>query len=241
MCLSGPVEPSGDGTGPAGSLRPVTDAPAGERKRTRLPRAQRREQLLDVAAGLVVERGVDAVTMEGVAEHAGVSKGLGYAYFDNADDLLAALFDREIGALDERAGAAVAGAQSIEEALRATLEVWLDAIRDRGTLLGALLQAQAGTRVEDRRRRRQAIVHDFWADAAVSELGISPAAARTAAVVLLTGATGLIDLWIRGKVRRRDLVDAYITLAVGGLQALSGARGRAQPPGAGATDQGAAI
>jgi len=47
----------------------------------RLPRNERREQLLDVAAGLILEKGTEAVTMEGVAAAAGVSKGLGYAYF----------------------------------------------------------------------------------------------------------------------------------------------------------------
>jgi hexosaminidase len=42
------------------------------------------------------EGGIEAVTMESVAARARVSKGLGYAYFDNRNDLLLTLLEREI-------------------------------------------------------------------------------------------------------------------------------------------------
>src|SRR6478609_2361556 len=97
-------------------LRPVAGRPG------RLSAPERREHLLDVAAALVVEQGVDALTMEGVASRAGVSKGLGYAYFSNSDDLVVELFEREMTELDRRVAAAavVAGADSLEDRLRAT-------------------------------------------------------------------------------------------------------------------------
>lgn len=48
----------------------------------------RRQQLLDAARQLIVERGFDATTMSDVAEAAGVGKGTVYLYFDSKVDLL---------------------------------------------------------------------------------------------------------------------------------------------------------
>jgi len=61
----------------------------------RVDRSERRHQLLDVAAEKVVEHGVSAMSMERVAEWAGVSKALPYSHFDNIEDLLVALYQRE--------------------------------------------------------------------------------------------------------------------------------------------------
>src|SRR3954447_22820859 len=103
----------------------------------RLRRGERRGHLLDVAAELVAERGIDAMTMEAVAARAGVSKGLGYAYFPNRGEMLAALFDREMSALDGRVLAAMETAGTLEDRIRATARVWYDAVGERGALLGA--------------------------------------------------------------------------------------------------------
>ena len=64
-------------------------------KKPRLTRAQRRDHLLDAAAELVGLKGVGAVTMEGVAARAGVSKALPYTHFDDATDLLMIDFDAD--------------------------------------------------------------------------------------------------------------------------------------------------
>src|SRR5215831_10336364 len=99
---------------------------ASERKRTRLSAADRREQLLDAAAELVRGSGFLALSMESVAQHAGVSKGLGYAYFENADALALALYDREVGALYRRVEAAVSAASGFEARVRAGVHAYLD-------------------------------------------------------------------------------------------------------------------
>jgi len=61
-----------------------------------------------VAAQLIIDDGVDSVTMESVAAAAGVSKGLGYAYFDDRGDLLMAVLNRETHLMERRIGRAVA-------------------------------------------------------------------------------------------------------------------------------------
>ena len=81
----------------------------------RLSRDERRAHFLDMAAEIITEHGADSVTMEGVAARAGVSKALGYRYFTNRDDLLMALFDREMAILDHRISTAVANSSQVRQ------------------------------------------------------------------------------------------------------------------------------
>lgn len=57
---------------------------------------QRREQLLDVTKEIVTERGFHAVSIEGVARSAGISRPIVYGHFHDLDGLLEALVDREM-------------------------------------------------------------------------------------------------------------------------------------------------
>src|SRR5205823_5613658 len=98
-----PASPTSTATSPP--IPPA--APPRPPVRRRLPGDLRRRQLLDVAIELLSEGGAEAVTMEGVAARAGVSKALGYRYFDNADQLLLALHDREMAEMGIRVRSAL--------------------------------------------------------------------------------------------------------------------------------------
>src|SRR5688572_860783 len=65
--------------------------PAPARK---LPKAERRDQLLDTALAVVREEGTDALTLAHVAERAGVSKPIAYEHFGTRSGLLIALYER---------------------------------------------------------------------------------------------------------------------------------------------------
>ncbi len=60
----------------------------------RQPPDVRREQLLDAAQQVLLERGLRATTVADVADAAGVAKGTMYLYYESKDDLLAALRSR---------------------------------------------------------------------------------------------------------------------------------------------------
>jgi AcrR family transcriptional regulator len=61
-----------------------TTTPAGEKAaRTRLNPAQRREQLLDLGVRLLATRSLDELSIDVLAEEAGISRGLLYHYFGN--------------------------------------------------------------------------------------------------------------------------------------------------------------
>jgi AcrR family transcriptional regulator len=192
----------------------------------RLPRPVRREQLLDVAAALIAECGLDAVTMEGVAARAGVSKGLGYAYFANRDELVVALFDREIAILDRRVASAVEEATTFEDRLRAVVHASFDVVRERGVVLGALTQsALPPGPLLQRRRARQRGVEAFFAALVTDEFGLVGKPAEAAVAILLAGYGGALQLWIDGRMSRRDIAEVHVRLAVGGLRGLTASVG----------------
>ena len=73
----------------------VTSASPGRRPyAARMPAEQRREQLLDAAQAIALERGFHAVTIDGVARAAGVTRPVVYGLYEDRGRLLAALMDR---------------------------------------------------------------------------------------------------------------------------------------------------
>ena len=58
----------------------------------RLPRDERRRQLLETAAAIVRAEGTDALTLARVAEQAGVTKPVAYEHFETRAGLLVALY-----------------------------------------------------------------------------------------------------------------------------------------------------
>jgi AcrR family transcriptional regulator len=70
----------------------------------KLPKAQRREHLLEVAMAVVAERGADALTLGSLAERAGISKPVVYDHYGTRSGLLIALYrkidDRQVQALE---------------------------------------------------------------------------------------------------------------------------------------------
>lgn len=70
-------------------------------EQTRLPRAQRRVQLIDSAAGTFLRQGYARTSMEDVAQDAGVSRLIVYRVFDSKPQLYRAVLQRVIDAMTE--------------------------------------------------------------------------------------------------------------------------------------------
>ncbi len=198
---------------------PIADgAPA-----QRLTRAQRREHFLDVAAALVAEGGFEAVTMESVAARAGVSKGLGYAYFDNRGELLAALFERETGQLDRPATRAADAQETFEGKVRATVGVVFDTVAAKGPLIARLLRAEAEGPINERRTKRQRVIERRWAQLIADEYGVSEPTARASAAIMLASIPRVIELWASGKGSREELTETYTRMCTAAARDLGSA------------------
>ena len=187
----------------------------------RLPRNERREHLLDVAAEIVVAKGVDGVTMEGVAAAAGVSKGLGYAYFANSGELLLALLQRESGKLGTRVMTAMSEATGFEDKLRAAIHAWFGVVEESGVLFAHLLQAawHEGPHVEAWNEYLQSRDR-FWADMAERELGVPHQHGEIASAILMAGLQGVVQRWSQNGDPPDLLEDVFMKVAVGGLKNL---------------------
>jgi AcrR family transcriptional regulator len=67
----------------------------------RLPRAVREQQMLDAAVRVFSRRGYDAASMDEIAEDAGISKPMVYAYLGTKEELFVACIHREATGLME--------------------------------------------------------------------------------------------------------------------------------------------
>lgn len=65
-------------------------------RRTRMTRSARREQLIDTARALFATQGYDAVSIEEIAAHAGVSKPVVYEHFGSKEGIYQVIVDREV-------------------------------------------------------------------------------------------------------------------------------------------------
>ena len=105
-------------------MQEVLDRPLGLRERKK---AQRRLALIDAAHRLVEERGYEHVTVEDIAEAAGVSTRTFFNYFDTKDDAVVPFFlPTENSAMVEFAAGGPTGdlAADLEHMVRQALEAW---------------------------------------------------------------------------------------------------------------------
>ena len=185
----------------------------------RLTADRRREHLLDVAAAIIMTSGFERLTMESLARRAGVSKGLGYAYFTNAHDVAVAVHDREIAVLYSRIEEATGAARAFEEKVRCAVSAHFDAVAERGLLLGTLtakLSGQARSR-ELRGRIRRFVA--FWARLIAAEFSPSPKSAHAIAAATLSAADALTRIWVSGSVPRSEVEHLCADFILGGIRA----------------------
>lgn len=74
---------------------PETSAPTGEARRRRMSPAQRRRQLIELGMQMSAEQPLEAITIDAVAERAGVSRALLFHYFDSKQDFHVALITEQ--------------------------------------------------------------------------------------------------------------------------------------------------
>ncbi|MGW4480765.1 TetR/AcrR family transcriptional regulator [Rhodococcus triatomae] len=131
----------------------------------RLPPAQRREQLLDAAFEVTRRHGLHDLSMESVAQEAGVGKPVLYTVFRTRADLVAALLEREHGRAVEQVIASMPTDLTVSgpaAAYAATVTAFVDAVLADPTRWRLILTAPDTAPGEYRdhlRSARSAILH----------------------------------------------------------------------------------
>lgn len=98
----------------------------------RMPRDQRRLQLLDVAGSVFAERGYHNAAMDDIAEAAGVSKPVLYQHFPSKLDLYLALVDRACDEIVDLVRTAIADSSNNAERVQAALGSFYEFVAHSG-------------------------------------------------------------------------------------------------------------
>jgi AcrR family transcriptional regulator len=199
-------------------------APAPTPGPARLSRVDRRDALLTAATAILADESIEAVTMEAVAERAGVSRPLVYKHFANRGELLAAVYQREAAVLHDELAITVRQATTVTDMFRTLIRGALKAQADRGTALAALRAAGGWNHAlrEEQRQRDRTTVRYFAAHVS-QELSVGEREATLAVAILLGAIETVLAQWRRRPTRQyaTRLEDAYITLVTGGLAQLA--------------------
>jgi AcrR family transcriptional regulator len=128
---------------------------ASRRERTRLMPAERREQLLTVAADIIRSEGLHAVSLKRIAATAGISETQAYNYFRTRERLFAELAIDEFAKIQAARVADISRAQGHEAKILAGTRTYLRQIDQRGGLLQMLLVNPDVREAVQRSRARQ--------------------------------------------------------------------------------------
>ena len=122
--------------------------------RTRLSAEQRRDQLLDLGVSLLSTRSLDELTIDVLAEEAGISRGLLYHYFGDKQAFREAVVRRAVEALVAQT-APPAGGDPLARLL-ASLTAYVDYVEANREGYRSIVRAAAGGNEELRRLYEQA-------------------------------------------------------------------------------------
>lgn len=187
----------------------------------RLPRDQRRLQLLETAAAIVRAEGTDALTLARVAEQAGVTKPIAYEHFETRAGLLVALYRHFDARQTEAARNALrTQARTLEDAVAILSAAYVDCTLQAGREFGAIAAALSATEEMDdfRHAMREEYVELYRG--ALARFTTLPAKGGR---VLLLGVIGAADALSQaaaaGRMSRKDAVAALTRIMLGALKA----------------------
>lgn len=173
-------------------------------RQPRLSKRERRSQLLEVARDVVLRRGAAGMTMELLAEEAGVSKALPYAHFDNIDDVLITIYRREGRWLGDHIWTRLEDAAPDADLVKVHISAYFEGMARSGRVFGALtvpgmsIAAKADPRSEGPR---------FTARVLRTFHGVDKERARVLGPVVNATVTMMGDTWCRGLAPRDVCAD----------------------------------
>lgn len=202
--------------------RAKADLEPQEWKRMRLRSSVRRDSLLDAAVALLESEDVQAVSMEAVAERAGVSRPLVYKHFANRDELLVEIYRREAASLHEELVSLVSSADGTEEMYRSLVRGAIRAAAERGHLFAVLRSAGGWSReVRSEQRSRDRTTVKAFSVRAEREYGLDRPSAIAATAVLLGSLDSVLTQWRTRPTPQNAQVleDIYVAMVRAGYAA----------------------
>ena len=120
--------------------------------RRRMRGSERRAQLLNVARRVFGKSGFHSVSMEEVANEAGVTKPILYDHFPSKKELYLALLEADLGVLHEKVRQALNSPIGNRERIRASFQAYFDFVQEEADGFRLLMQETVGAEREFRDR-----------------------------------------------------------------------------------------
>jgi AcrR family transcriptional regulator len=178
----------------------------------RLPRRERRAQLLDAARTAFVTQGYHAAAMDDIAERAGVSKPVLYQHFPSKQDLYLALLDESVESLTGAVREALESTEDNRERVAAAIRAYFDFVDDPDGAYRLVFESDL-VNVDEVRRRVERADEMCAAQVAVviaADTGLS----ENEAMLLATGLTGMAETAARRWLRNRRALPKEVAAAL---------------------------
>lgn len=191
--------------------------PAVPRTTGRLTRAQRREQLLDVARSVFVAQGFHATSMDDIARGAGVSKPVLYQHFPSKVDLYRALLEVSAAEMERLVRDAITSTDDNGLRVQRAVEAYFTFVTDETQAFKLVFESDLRDEPEVEAIVDRATESCLAAitDTITADTGADAASAR----LLAAGLVGLSQVGARYWLAQTDATD--MTRAVGLLSTLA--------------------
>jgi AcrR family transcriptional regulator len=208
----------------------LTDAAAPKRARSgRLPRGERRDQLLATASEVFVDRGYHATGMDEIADRAGVSKPVLYQHFSSKLDLYLAVLGQHGDILVAGVRQALRTTTDNRQRLRAAVQAFFDFIEHDSQGYRLIFENDNGSeaQVADQVSVALEACTDAVFDLISQDSGLDPHRARMIAVGLVGISVDCARYWLGADrpISKDDAVEGTVQFAWGGLSHVPLTRG----------------
>ena len=171
---------------------------------TRLPRPERRRQLLDAAREVFVSQGYHAAAMDEIAERAGVSKPVLYQHFPGKLELYLALLDQSVDELVATVRDALISTTDNRQRVAAALGAYFEYVEQEHQAFRLVFESDLSNEaaVRDRLERGQQECAEMISQMVSQDAGLDDEEAR----LLSVGLVGLAQVTARYWLSTHDHV-----------------------------------
>jgi AcrR family transcriptional regulator len=215
-----------------------------KRRAQRMSPDKRREQILDSAVALIVDRGLSSCTLEAVSVQARISKPLIYKYFLRLEDLFRALVEREYRYLRGQGLNVLPPDVPFEDIIRRSNLRAMEYLYERGPIMRLLASDRSIAGLVKRQDRdERTIIMDYFTKRCMDVYGFPEDVAAVCAIMTVNAPILSARALRRSGVSAQRAAEIWSEFTIGGNNTLqakyrnrkSDSSGRPAPKAAGRT------
>ena len=176
----------------------------------RMPREERRAQLLEAATDVFTSKGYHAAAMDDIAEAAGVSKPVLYQHFASKLDLYLALLDSSCDRLVDVVQGALDSTENNADRVVATMDAFYEFVSSASGEFRFVFESDltGDGQVQDRLWKVNNDIADLIAEVIADDTGLPPQQSKLLAISLVGIAQVSARYWVSGGTSKIALAEA---------------------------------